>query len=382
MVLIQATDLTKQYNDVVAVDGIDFEIRDKELLVLVGPSGCGKSSTLRLLAGLEDITDGELRMDGKLVNDVSPKDRNVSMVFQNYALFPHMSARRNMTFGMKSRGSFDDEEIDERVREAAELLGIEDLLDRKPGELSGGEKQRVAIGRAIVRDPDVFLLDEPLSNLDAKLKTQMRAELATVHDDIEATTIYVTHDQTEAMSLGDRIAVMNNGEIQQIGDPQTVYDYPTNQFVAEFIGNPSMNVLPVEVDEQDSDFVARHEQFELTLPKTDSLTSFGEGTAKLGIRPEDFSLSDDGDDQTMQVDVNVVEPLGDALLVYCSVGTHDLRVWVDNPRQNITSRDTLTVSVDEERLHLFDDATGENLYHSDDTVERDERSDDISIEST
>ncbi|SVB44143.1 uncharacterized protein METZ01_LOCUS196997, partial [marine metagenome] len=228
--------------DVVAVDDANIEIKDQEFVVLVGPSGCGKSTTLRMVAGLEEVTSGEIYIDGKLVNDIPPKDRDIAMVFQNYALYPHMTVYQNMAFGLKLR-KYPKEEIDDRVREAADILGIQELLERKPKALSGGQRQRVAVGRAIVRKPKVFLFDEPLSNLDAKLRVQMRTEISKLHTRLEATMIYVTHDQTEAMTMGDRIVVMKDGRIQQNDTPLHLYNHPANQFVAGFIGSPSMNFI-------------------------------------------------------------------------------------------------------------------------------------------
>ena len=373
MTTITLQNLRKEFDDVVAVDGIDLVVEDGEFLVIVGPSGCGKSTTLRLLAGLEATTDGQIQMDGRDVTAVEPKDRNVAMVFQNYALYPHMTGRRNITFGMKSSGDFTDEEIERRVAEAAETLDITDLLDRKPEAMSGGERQRVALGRAIVRDPDAFLMDEPLSNLDAKLRIQMRAELARLHSSLETTTVYVTHDQTEAMTLGERVVVMNDGQIMQVDEPQTLYDFPANRFVAEFIGDPAMNMIPVAVE----DGMAVHDAFALPLPGDDQLTHLhrnGDGDAGirdaqrviLGVRPEDFYLADecaDSNARTFDVDVNVTEPLGDSLLLHCSLGNASCKIQAQ-PRTDIRSGDTISVTYDPERLHLFDAETGEAFYHS------------------
>jgi multiple sugar transport system ATP-binding protein len=276
------------------------------------------------------------------------------MVFQNYALYPHMSARRNITFGMSE---FSDEEIAERVEEAADILDIAELLERKPKELSGGERQRVALGRAICRDPDVFLMDEPLSNLDAKLRVQMRGELSRLHDELGTTTVYVTHDQTEAMTLGDRVAVLNEGQLQQVDAPQQLYDFPRNRFVAEFIGDPAMNLLSVAVDEQ----TATHEAFSIPLPGYDG----PEKSALLGIRPEDFEhlQSDQPERATFEAEVTVTEPLGDTLLLYCRAADTEFKLQSD-PRRNIGPGDTVRLSYDAKRLHLFDPDSGEALYHS------------------
>ena len=360
---ITITGLTKRFDDVTAVDDIDLEVKNGEFLVLVGPSGCGKSTTLRMIAGLEDITSGDLHIGDRRVNDLEPKERSIAMVFQNYALYPHMTGAENMKFGMKSVSDYTSAEIDERVREAAEILDIEELLDRRPSELSGGERQRVAIGRALVREPDVFLLDEPLSNLDAKLRVQMRAELLQLHRELDATTLYVTHDQTEAMTLGDRVAVLNDGEIEQVDPPQLLYDYPATRFVAEFIGSPAMNILPVELVSDDTDVSVRHEQFELPLPNADSFTAQPK-SAFFGIRPEDISLARNvaGDVPTFEAEVTVTEPLGESLLLHCRVGDDEIHVKAA-ARSSIDPGDRLELGVDEERLHVFDE-TGEAIYHS------------------
>jgi len=373
MTTVTLQNLQKTFGDVVAVNGIDLEIKDGEFLVIVGPSGCGKSTTLRLLAGLEATTDGRIEMGGQDVTGVEPKDRNVAMVFQNYALYPHMTGRRNITFGMKSSGDFTDAEIESRVEDAAETLDIEDLLGRKPEAMSGGERQRVALGRAIVRDPDAFLMDEPLSNLDAKLRIQMRAELARLHSALETTTVYVTHDQTEAMTLGERVVVMNDGQIMQVDEPQMLYDFPANRFVAEFIGDPAMNMIPVDIEGGH----AVHDAFTLPLPSVEDPpaterngtgdTQIGDTrTAILGIRPEDFRLSgtqaDDGL-PTIDAEVNVREPLGDSLLLHCSIGSTSCNIQAE-PRTEVRAGETVSVTYDPARLHLFDTETGDAFYHS------------------
>jgi len=365
MASITLQQLVKQYDDVTAVDGIDLEVRDGEFLVLVGPSGCGKSTTLRMIAGLEDITDGTLQIGSAVVNEVPPEDRNVAMVFQNYALYPHMTAARNMKFGMKSVSEFSDAEIDDRVREAAETLGISGLLDRKPKELSGGERQRVAIGRALVREPTVFLLDEPLSNLDAKLRVQMRAELLKLHDELATTTVYVTHDQTEAMTLGDRVAVMDDGEVQQVDPPQRLYDYPENKFVAGFIGEPAMNTFAVRVDRREGGYVADQGGFSVTLPEGEGLPRAEATEVELGVRPEDISLAANVLDrrETFRATVTVREPLGELLLLHCQAGQEEFRVKVQ-PRTDLQPGDTVEIGFNPERLHLFEGDSGEAIYHS------------------
>jgi len=366
MTTVTLQNLRKQFDDVTAVEGIDLEIEDGEFVVIVGPSGCGKSTTLRLIAGLETATGGTIRMDGRDVVGVEPKERNVAMVFQNYALYPHMSGRRNITFGMKSAGEFTDEEIDQRVQEAAETLDIVDLLDRKPDAMSGGERQRVALGRAIVRDPDVFLMDEPLSNLDAKLRIQMRAELSKLHKQLQTTTIYVTHDQTEAMTLGERVVVMNGGKIQQVDSPQQLYDFPANRFVAEFIGDPAMNMIPTTLMRDGDGYVLDHPEFRLSLPGAETLDADDGSEALLGVRPEDLSLAaESGTDFRGEIEatVQVTEPLGDTLLLECAVGTDTVKVQ-STPRSGIQYGDTVELAYDPERLHVFDAETGQALYHS------------------
>ncbi|HHW15219.1 MAG TPA: sn-glycerol-3-phosphate ABC transporter ATP-binding protein UgpC, partial [Firmicutes bacterium] len=257
--------VSKRFGNVTAVDNVNLEIADREFVVLVGPSGCGKTTTLRMVAGLEEITEGEIYIGERLVNDVAPKDRDIAMVFQNYALYPHMNVYDNMAFALKIRKVRRDE-IDRRVRAAAQLLGIENLLDRKPKALSGGQRQRVALGRAIVREPKVFLMDEPLSNLDAKLRVQMRSELSKLHNRLQTTVIYVTHDQTEAMTMGDRIVVMKDGKVQQVGTPLDIYEHPANVFVAGFIGSPAMNFFQVRLDEANGQLFADFGSFRLPLP--------------------------------------------------------------------------------------------------------------------
>jgi len=305
-------------------------------------------------------------MNGTDVVGVEPKDRNVAMVFQNYALYPHMNGRRNITFGMKSTGDFTDDEIAERVEEAADILDIADLLDRKPQAMSGGERQRVALGRAIVRDPDVFLMDEPLSNLDAKLRIRMRAELSKLHQELQTTTVYVTHDQTEAMTLGQRVVVMNDGEIQQVASPQQLYDFPANRFVAEFIGDPAMNTFAVRLRQDGSERVLEHAEFSIAPPDADTLANKRNADVVLGIRPEDLYLvseTDGGFPGRIEATVEVTEPLGDSLLLECRVGSDLIKVH-SSPRSRIDSGDTVALAYDPERLHVFDGATGDTLYHS------------------
>ncbi|MBX0325483.1 sn-glycerol-3-phosphate ABC transporter ATP-binding protein UgpC [Halomicroarcula sp. F13] len=352
--------MTKVYDDdgadIVAVSDLDIEVRDGEFLVLVGPSGCGKSTTLRCIAGLESVSEGTIAIGDDVVTGKSPRERNIAMVFQNYALYPHMTARENMSFGLKMSGEYTDREIADRVESAAELMGIEPLLEKRPGELSGGQQQRVALGRAIVRDPAVFLMDEPLSNLDAKLRTQMRTELQSLQSELGTTTIYVTHDQTEAMTMADRIAILNDGELQQIGSPLECYYAPANRFVAGFIGSPSMNFLDVTVDGE----VLRHDS--LTLPVTPSLsdTVGGMESVTLGIRPEDITLESGPtqDADAIEATVDVVEPMGDLSYVYLTVGGTEITATVEGERV-FTAGETVTMRFPDDRLHLFETETGE-----------------------
>ena len=360
----------KTYDDVIALESIDVTVPDGEFVTVVGPSGCGKSTMLRIVAGLEEPTDGDVLMGGRSVVDAEPKDRNVAMVFQNYALYPHMTARRNITFGLRSATaeSLDDTTVERRVSEAAEVLDIAGLLDRTPGALSGGERQRVALARALVRDPDVFLMDEPLSNLDAKLRTRTRAELAKLHDRFGTTTVYVTHDQTEAMTLGDRVVVMNDGAVQQVARPQTLYDYPRNRFVAEFVGDPAMNTLDVLVEREtgaDGDgtgYAALHDGFRLPLPPDERLRTAA-GPAVLGVRPENLHIASPGE-RSFTAEVAVTEPLGDSLLIECVVGGDSLKASTA-PRSGLEPGETVELGYDADRLHLFDPESGTATYHSD-----------------
>lgn len=360
---------TKQFGDVTAVNDVTLEARDGEFLVLVGPSGCGKSTTLRLLAGLESVTNGTIQIGNRDITDVPAGDRNVAMVFQNYALYPHMTARRNITFGMKSAGDFSDDEINQRIKKATKKLDIRDLLDRKPAELSGGEKQRVAIGRAIVRDPDVFLMDEPLSNLDAKLRVKMRAELSQLHADLETTTIYVTHDQVEAMTLGDRVAVMNDGAVEQLAQPQALYDRPATRFVAEFIGDPAMNIFTAKITNRQG-YQAQWEHGCIQLPNSARLAEYTGEQMLLGVRPEDIHLVDNPTENEFEFSIDVAEPLGDTTLLTGTVGQNLCKIQLP-PRADISPNETVYCRVDPQRLHLFDSSTGTAQYHSIDHLETD-----------
>lgn len=357
-------DVTKRFGNVTAVDNVSLDIKDKEFIVLVGPSGCGKSTTLRMVAGLEEITAGDIYIGDTVVNDVPPKDRDIAMVFQNYALYPHMDVYNNMAFGLKLR-KFPKDEIDRRVKEAAKLLGIENLLDRKPKALSGGQRQRVAVGRAIVREPKVFLMDEPLSNLDAKLRVQMRAELSKLHNRLQTTIIYVTHDQTEAMTMGDRIVVMKDGHIYQVGAPLEIYNHPDNVFVAGFIGSPAMNFLDVVLKKEGEQYIIDAKTFKVAIPaeKAASIKDIGKYVDKqviLGIRPEDIEdatiVADDPQFALLEADVDVTEPMGAEVFVYFSSGDNSFIARLD---ATTTASDgvKLKVGMNMNKIHLFDKDT-------------------------
>ncbi|GAB3669240.1 ABC transporter ATP-binding protein [Halopiger thermotolerans] len=358
MAKVRLDDLVKRFDDIVAVDGVSLEIPDESFTVLVGPSGCGKTTTLRLIAGLERASEGTIRIGDEVVNDQRAYERDIAMVFQNYALYPHKTVRGNMRFGLEQQGA-DEETIQERVEDAASLLQIDELLDRKPAELSGGQQQRVALGRAIVRNPDVFLMDEPLSNLDAKLRVQMRAELNKLHDKLSTTTVYVTHDQVEAMTLGDQIAVMNDGKVQQVGPPTFVYSNPRNMFVADFLGSPSMNFLEGTVRRTDDGYAIDLGAFEHEVP--DEFEWALEGSVGdevvLGVRPEDVTLRPDG----LPATVNVVEPQGEKTVLELGLGNETTMKASVEPGGPIEVDDRVSVEFDRRSLHYFDAASGESL---------------------
>jgi multiple sugar transport system ATP-binding protein len=360
--------------DVVAVHGVDLEVADGELVVLVGPSGCGKSTTLRMVAGLESISGGELRIDGELMNDVPANDRDVAMVFQSYALYPHMTAYDNMAFALKLRG-MSKTDIDARVKEAAGILGIGELLARKPRDMSGGQRQRVAVGRAIVRHPRVFLFDEPLSNLDAKLRVQTRREIARLHQQLGATMLYVTHDQVEAMTLGDRIVVLEGGHVMQIDTPMNLYERPKNTFVAGFIGSPAMNLIPgvivAEPGVEGVEFRARDESFSMALSGewAKRLTSYGGRSVVLGIRPEDIEILPESTGAgasvaergaTVRVRLDVVEPLGSEAFLSAQVGAKEITARVP-PRGLPAAGSEVGLRFRAEQLHFFDAGSGKSL---------------------
>jgi multiple sugar transport system ATP-binding protein len=400
---ITLDDVSKVYPDgTQAVDSLDLGIEDGEFMVLVGPSGCGKTTALRMVAGLEEISDGTIRIGDRVVNDVPSKDRDIAMVFQNYALYPHMSVYENMAFGLKLRKT-PKEEIDRRVKRAADILGLEEFLRRKPRALSGGQRQRVAMGRAIVREPQAFLMDEPLSNLDAKLRVQMRSEIAKIQHDLKVTTIYVTHDQTEAMTMGDRVAVIKKGALQQVEAPQVLYDRPGNLFVAGFIGSPSMNMVSAQLSRSDGTLFAEFGGFRLRVgdegkAARPDLEKFEGKDVVLGIRPEDMEdaslVQDPQEDRVISSTVDLREALGSEVLVHFTVNapivltedTRELAVDVGtealesleekakqstsvfvaqlSPRTRLREGDRLSVVVDTNRLHFFDPETGLGFYGS------------------
>ena len=399
MAEITLDSLTKVYSDgTKAVTDMDLDIAAGEFVVFVGPSGCGKTTALRMIAGLEGVTSGEVRIDGKVVNDLPPKDRDIAMVFQNYALYPHMNAAKNMGFALKMRGLSKDE-IDRRVREAARILGLTDSLDKKPRTLSGGQRQRVAMGRAIVRNPQAFLMDEPLSNLDAKLRVEMRAEIARIQRDLGVTTIYVTHDQTEAMTMGDRVAVLNRGVLQQLASPQELYDNPANIFVAGFIGSPAMNMIGTDVVRENGAVRVqfgglRLDVLDATLRERQSLTDYVGRKVVVGIRPEDMEdpeyLAAGAPDVRIPVMVEVREAMGSEVYAHFKVDappvltedTRDLAADKDlddlelegqadngsamfvarlNPRTTAARGKPMELEVDVRRLHFFDVETGQAI---------------------
>ncbi len=360
MANVSIHDVHKRYDDFHAVKGVSLEIKDKEFLVLVGPSGCGKTTTLRMVAGLESITEGQILIGNTIVNDLPPMDRDIAMVFQNYALYPHMSVYDNMAFGLKMR-KFAKDEIKKRVENAADILGITDHLARKPRQLSGGQRQRVALGRAIVRNPQVFLFDEPLSNLDAKLRVQMRVEIKKLHQRLATTSIYVTHDQVEAMTLGDRVVVMKDGLIQQVGEPLELYNHPANKYVAGFIGSPAMNFAEVTIRSVGNGLVAENSAMRLVVPDElkGRLAAHAGKPATLGIRPEDLRMANSSDpiDQTFEAVVEVAEQLGSEIILDVTVGKANMVASVE-PTVKVRPQEKVRLAVNPAGLRFFD-ATSE-----------------------
>jgi multiple sugar transport system ATP-binding protein len=363
MATVSLRKLRKRFGKIDAVRGIDLEIADREFVVLVGPSGCGKSTTLRMIAGLEEVSEGEVWIGDAMVNERAPKDRDIAMVFQDYALYPHMSVFQNMSFGLEYRG-YSRAEIRQRVEQAAGILNIAELLDRRPKQLSGGQRQRVAMGRAIVRDPSVFLFDEPLSNLDAKLRVQMRTEIKKLHQRVATTVVYVTHDQVEAMTLANRIVLMRDGEIEQIGSPGEIYNAPASTYVASFLGSPTMNLVPAEVVPAENGLAIRIEgQTTWPLP-ADQLERYAAARGKsviFGLRPESFALRPDGDgDARLEAVAEVIEPLGSDTLVFFNLADTEMAARLP-PDCACTPGEPFTVYPDLRRMHLFDATTGSAL---------------------
>ena len=381
MARVELRNLRKEYDkgDIVAVEDLDVEINDGEFITVVGPSGCGKTTTLRMIAGLERPTSGQVIIGDRDVTDIHAKNRRIAMVFQNYALYPHKTVMENMEFGLRMSTDLSEEERRDKVRWAAEMMGIENLLEDKPDELSGGQKQRVALGRAIVREPEVFLFDEPLSNLDAKLRTLMRTEVQRLQNELGVTSVYVTHDQEEAMTMGDRILILRDGQKQQMGAPKEVYGNPINQFVGGFIGSPSMNFVDVVVEQTDSGMVlaGTDDEFRYELGK-EAVDNFGVlksgGEYVLGIRPEDVFPAEEGDPDTVSALVEVVEPIGSDNYVYLDLsGELDQGISTDEEGEDFIARvdtefepevgDRVHVTFSDEDIHLFDPATGESVLY-------------------
>lgn len=359
MATIKLENIRKTYEDgTTVIENLNLDIKDKEFIILVGPSGCGKSTTLRMIAGLEEISDGNLYIGDKRVNDVSPKDRDIAMVFQSYALYPHMSVYKNMAFGLKNR-KVPKDEIDRKVKEAAKMLDIESYLHRKPRALSGGQRQRVALGRAMVREPSVFLLDEPLSNLDAKLRTEMRNRISMLHRELQTTFVYVTHDQTEAMTMADRIVVLKNGEIMQFDTPSALYNHPKNMFVAGFIGSPQMNFLNARIEVIKNKYVAVSEHFKIWLPERmyDALSLYRNKDVVLGIRPDDLHINtaklDEKNSEKLNVHIDIVEMTGSDYFLYGNVGNQ--KITAKSPTTSaMHDNSDCEFTVDTDKIHIFD----------------------------
>jgi len=359
---VRLQDVRKTFSDdgdeIVAVNDFNLEIEDGEFVVFVGPSGSGKSTTLRLIAGLEEVTSGEIHIGEKEVTDDDPRARDVAMVFQNYALYPHLNVEDNMSFGLKMQGELSKEEISERVSDVAEMLDIKELLGKMPNELSGGQQQRVSLGRAIVRSPSVFLMDEPLSNLDAKLRTKMRTEIQELQAELDTTTIYVTHDQTEAMTMADRIAIMNHGELQQVATPLEAYHRPNNRFVAGFIGSPSMNFIPVSTEWNGEDLMLEHPDFSYQASSAIAeAVDQSQSELVLGIRPEDIEILGESDGNGVSVDLNVIEPLGREQLLHFELGESTYTANVSG-EYSLSENQRVSIGFPAAKVHLFDRDTG------------------------
>lgn len=361
MASVRLTHVTKQFGAVKAVNDVNLDIEDQEFLVLLGPSGCGKTTTLRMVAGLEELSGGSIHIGDQDVSQLPPKDRDIAMVFQNYALYPHMTVYENMAFGLKLH-HVSKADIDRRVKDAADILGLGQLLNRRPKELSGGQRQRVALGRAIVREPKAFLMDEPLSNLDAKLRTQTRVELKRLHQRLGATILYVTHDQTEAMTMGTRIVVMKDGLVQQVDTPEGIYHRPANEFVATFVGTPAMNLFDVTLQQNGTEIGALLDGQTFGLPSElqPALKTLSSRELTLGIRPEDISLSTSTGNGEVRATVRLIEPMGHEHIVYCDVGAASFVIRTSNEWSGRVG-DTVSLNMDGRRLHAFDPDTEESI---------------------
>lgn len=367
MANISFKNVVKTYdNDVTVIPDLNLEIKDKEFVVLVGPSGCGKSTTLRMIAGLEAVSGGEIYIGDKMVNEVLPKDRDIAMVFQNYALYPHMTVYKNMAFALELR-KVPRDEIDRKVREAAKVLELEEYLDRKPKALSGGQRQRVALGRAMVRDPEVFLLDEPLSNLDAKLRTEMRSQIAALHKRLQTTFVYVTHDQTEAMTMGDRIVVMKQGVVQQFDTPQNLYNCPCNMFVAGFIGSPRMNFVNAKVEKEGEKAVLVFNESRIPVKDTAAILPYVGKDVVLGIRPEDLHAEETGTaaaaEHTIRAEVDLAEMMGSEIYLYLTCEGEKMIARVPS-KTDIQADEHVRLVIDIDKIHVFDKETEEIICHN------------------
>lgn len=367
MAKVSLQNLTKRFDEIVAVNNVNLEIADQEFIVLVGPSGCGKTTALRLIAGLEEITKGDIYIGERLVNNLAAKDRNIAMVFQSYALYPHMKVFDNMAFGLKMRKVPKDVRK-KLVQEASEILGMQDLLERKPKQLSGGQRQRVALGRAIVRKPDVFLFDEPLSNLDAKLRVQTRTELIKLHNSLQSTSVYVTHDQVEAMTMGDRIVVMNNGLIQQVGSPLELYNKPANLFVAGFIGSPAMNFLDCRIAEENGSLLVETSGFKIALPEglAAKVKAVNADVCIFGVRPEDITKKEAGEPParksiTVKARVNVIETLGKETCLDITAGVETMTAII-SPNTPVSLNEDIDLEMNMDKIHLFIKDGGQAIF--------------------